>query len=68
MKIVVDRQRCVGNGVCESMAPKFFEVGSDGFLTILGASPDEADLADIFYAVGSCPARAIKAEGEQGEW
>jgi ferredoxin len=35
VKVGVDRDRCVGSGTCEALAPDVFEVGDDGVLTLL---------------------------------
>jgi ferredoxin len=59
MKIIVDQGRCTGIGICESIAPGFFEVGDDGALTLIRADFAEDDRADIEEAVRSCPAAAL---------
>jgi ferredoxin len=59
MKISVDADRCTGIGLCESVAPGFFEVGDDGALTLLRDRFGEADRAAIEQAVQSCPAAAL---------
>ena len=35
MKITVDRVKCTGLGICESLAPNVFEVDDDGDLVLL---------------------------------
>ncbi|GAA0967622.1 hypothetical protein GCM10009555_011650 [Acrocarpospora macrocephala] len=62
MKIVIDRGRCTGIGICESVAPDHFEVDEDGTLQLisLGISEDERPLLE--EAVRSCPARALRLE------
>ena len=35
MRVVLDETRCSSLGMCESVAPAFFEVGDDGALTVL---------------------------------
>jgi ferredoxin len=65
MKIIVDENRCTGLGICESIAPEFFEVGDDGALVLLRSQFDEADRADIEEAVRSCPTLALSI-AEQG--
>ena len=47
MKIIVDENRCTGLGICESIAPGFFEVGDDGAMVLLRGQFGEADRADI---------------------
>ena len=59
MKIVADHDTCEGLGMCEAMAPDFFEVGSDDLVEIL-QQPEEADLADVEAATLACPVLALK--------
>lgn len=56
MRIVVDRGRCSGMGICESLAPEHFEVGDDGVMRLLR---EEADTVAARSAVGLCPARSL---------
>jgi ferredoxin len=59
MKIIVDENRCTGLGICESIAPEFFEVGDDGALVLLRSQFDQADRTDMEEAVRSCPTLAL---------
>ena len=43
-RIEVDRERCVGSGTCEMLAPDLFEVGDDGIVAVLRPELDGADL------------------------
>ena len=43
-RIEVDRERCVGSGTCEMLAPDLFEVGDDGMVAVLRPEPDGADV------------------------
>jgi ferredoxin len=61
MEIIVDRGRCTGIGICESVAPEYFEVDDDGKLTLV-ATPDELSRALVEEAVRSCPARALRLQ------
>jgi ferredoxin len=58
-RVVVDRDRCVGSGTCEALAPDVFEVDDDGVLALLRPEPGEARLPDVQDAVRSCPTRAL---------
>ncbi|MEP6631669.1 MAG: ferredoxin [Lapillicoccus sp.] len=40
VRIVVDRGRCSGMGICESLAPEHFEVGDDGVMRLLREEAD----------------------------
>ena len=59
MMVVVDRTRCSGIGICESIAPDFFEVGDDGALLLLREDFADGERPAIEDAVGSCPAAAL---------
>jgi ferredoxin len=65
MEIQVDRGRCTGIGICESIAPDFFEVDDDGALNLSRARFGEERLALMEEAVRSCPARALSIVGDQ---
>ena len=60
MKVVVDRGRCVGMGICESIDSTRLEVGHDGVMTISSERFDEADRAAVEEAVASCPAGSLR--------
>ena len=58
-RIEVDRDRCVGSGTCEALAPAVFEVDDDGVLAVVRAEPGEEELPDVRDAVAACPTRAL---------
>jgi len=58
-RVGVDRDRCVGSGTCEALAPAVFEVDDDGVLAVLRPEPGEDDLTDVQDAVTACPTRAL---------
>jgi ferredoxin len=58
-RVQVDRDRCVGSGVCESLAPEVFELDDDGVLQVHREEPGADDLDGVRDAVQSCPARAL---------
>ncbi|MGW5008455.1 ferredoxin [Streptomyces parvulus] len=63
MKIVADRDRCVGAGQCARIAPELFDQGQDdGLVVVLNAEPDESMLAEADEAVDLCPAGALSAD------
>lgn len=63
MKIVLDESKCSSLGMCESVAPEFFEVGDDGALTLLNPSPSAGKRALMEEAVAACPTAALRLEG-----
>jgi ferredoxin len=60
MRIEADRDKCDGLGMCEAMAPDFFEVGDDGTVVVLDERPGEEHRTDVAAAVDSCPVLALK--------
>ena len=67
LTIVVDRNRCTGIGICESVSPERFEVDDDGTLIVHDDLVTPDIRADIEDAVRSCPASALSlvARGEE---
>ncbi|MDT7799566.1 MAG: ferredoxin [Actinomycetota bacterium] len=60
MRIEADLGKCDGLGMCEAMAPGFFEVGDDGTVVVLDERPGEDHRQDVAAAVDSCPVLALK--------
>lgn len=61
MKIIVDRQRCDGNGVCMGIAPEVFDVDDDLYLHIAENIPEDLELrARVRQSITSCPILALK--------
>ena len=63
MRIVVDRDKCEGLGMCEAMAHEYFEVDDDDTMTVLDESPPEADRSKVHAAVEACPVLALSLVG-----
>ncbi|MCW2847224.1 MAG: fdx [Marmoricola sp.] len=59
MRIVVDRDKCEGLGMCEAMAHEFFELDDDDTMTVLDETPDEAHRSAVHAAVEACPVLAL---------
>jgi ferredoxin len=62
-RVVVDRDRCVGSGSCEALAPSVFEVDDDGVLALLRPEPADDELPEVRDAVQACPTRALTLAG-----
>jgi ferredoxin len=63
MRIVVDRDRCEGLGMCEAMAHTFFQVDDDEVMHVLDESPAEEHRRHVHAAVQSCPVLALTLTG-----
>ena len=64
MRVVVDRNQCEANGMCESLAPETFRVNDQDELEILAEVVSEAQIADVEAAVYRCPKQALRLEPE----
>lgn len=62
MKVQVDYQRCTGLGMCESLAPLFFEVNDNGDLELLRSDIADGEVAAVREAVAACPTEALRIE------
>ncbi|MCD6253452.1 MAG: ferredoxin [Thermotogae bacterium] len=58
-KVTVDKDACIGCGVCENLCPEVFKLGDDGKATTLVS---ESDLPCVQDAADSCPTSAISVE------
>ncbi|MEV0125703.1 ferredoxin [Streptomyces sp. NPDC050703] len=57
--IHVDRDRCVGAGMCALTAPGVFTQDDDGFSEVIPGREDGAGDPMVKEAVRACPVRAI---------
>ncbi|WP_040700147.1 ferredoxin [Nocardia vinacea] len=60
MKVTVDRTKCTGLGICESIAPGIFEVNDEGTLNLLQDDISDVDRQDTEKAVATCPTSALR--------
>jgi len=58
-KVSVDKDKCVGCGLCEQSCPEVFEVKDDGIAHVKANSCNSCDLKEI---ASQCPVEAIKVE------
>ncbi|HNV05436.1 MAG TPA: ferredoxin [Petrotogaceae bacterium] len=59
MKVFVDKDACIGCGVCENLCPDVFKVGDDGKAEAIAPQTDAPCAKD---AADSCPVQAISIE------
>jgi ferredoxin len=62
MRIVVDRSRCTGQAMCESVAPDIFRVAGEGQVNILVTVVPDGRLDEAEWAVSCCPNQALEVE------
>jgi len=60
MFVIVDRDRCTGLGICESISDDHFEIDDEGRLVLLREEFDEGERELIEEAVRSCPTAALR--------
>ncbi len=60
MKVMVDREGCIGCGVCAEICPEVFHIADDG-LSEVTAEPDGKEDA-VKEAAQSCPVEVIHIE------
>lgn len=63
MRVMVDRDRCEGLGMCEAMAHDYFELDDDDTMVVLEESPPESERSHVHAAVQACPVRALTILG-----
>ncbi len=61
LRIVIDRDRCVGSGNCLYWAPGTFDLGDDGISVVVDPAGDDEER--IRVAAEGCPTRAITIDG-----
>lgn len=61
MKVVVERDRCIGAGQCAMTAPAVFDQDDEEALVVLlDETPPAAELPAVRDAVERCPAAVIQ--------
>ncbi|OLR93713.1 ferredoxin [Actinokineospora bangkokensis] len=63
MKVVADKELCVGAGQCAMVAERVFtQDDSDGTVVVLKEVPDAGEEADARQAVLICPSGALSLD------
>lgn len=60
MKVRVDQEKCIGCGLCTSLAEAVFSFNDDGRADAGAVSPDDEEA--VQNAMASCPVEAIEEE------
>ena len=64
MKPVVDRDLCIGCGLCEDTCPEIFQVRDDGYAYVIDESPYPELYSCARDGCESCPVEAITLKDE----
>ncbi len=62
MRVVADRDVCIGAGMCVLTAPAVFDQGDDGLVEVLVDAPGESDAGAVREAVRLCPSGALRVD------
>ncbi|OBF11188.1 3-keto-5-aminohexanoate cleavage protein [Mycobacterium sp. 852002-10029_SCH5224772] len=62
VRVVVNRNRCMGWGVCYSHAPEIYQPDADGYCVVVKPHVDASLLEKAIEGAASCPERAIRVE------
>ena len=55
----IDKDLCIGCGMCMGTRPAVFNIGDDGKAEVIGSSDDEASIQE---AIANCPVGAISED------
>ncbi len=64
-KVIFDREKCVGAGICIDVAPKSFDIGTDQLTDLLDPPGDTLEV--LKKAEDECPMQAISVEIDTAE-
>lgn len=67
MKVIVDHDECIGDGICENICPEVFELRDDGLAYVLTFEETPEILEKIEESIDECPTSAISMEDEDDE-
>lgn len=62
MKVIIDKEKCIGCGSCVAVCPGVFEMTADGKAELVAGADLEANKEKITEAVAICPTEAITQE------
>lgn len=62
MKVIVDKNKCIGCGMCEGIEPNVFQIDDEGISKVICDDFTEIDMETIEEAIDDCPTNAISKE------
>ena len=62
MKAKVIEDKCIGCGQCEAVCDSVFQIGDEGFATVITDKIEEKLEDDVRMAASGCPTDAIEIE------
>jgi ferredoxin len=64
LRVVIDRERCIGSENCVASAPSVFRLDSEGKAVLL--DPTTVDFETLMLVAEICPTEAIVLEDDAG--
>lgn len=64
-KIIVDKDQCIGCGMCIQNNPEYFIFSDDGFAEAINIEVKNEDKKEILNRIDECPGQAIHIEETQ---
>ena len=62
MRVRVNAERCMGNGVCIGIAPEAFRIDDEGYAEVIVAHPEGELAVEVTQAARLCPTNAIEID------
>jgi ferredoxin len=62
MRLIVDRDKCIGSGMCTGIAPSFFKLDETGDLVVLMGVLSAQEVEPVQDAIDCCPVEALALE------
>jgi ferredoxin len=62
VKLIADRDACIGSGNCMMVSEELFDADDDGVVVLLAADVPESEEDHAREAVRLCPASALRLE------
>ena len=59
MRVEVDWDRCIGSGMCTTIAPALFDLDDDGAMIVVKDTPGPDEERSLQDAVACCPVNAL---------
>ena len=65
MKVVVNRDNCIGCGACEAICPDVFRLDDEGISTVFCDDFSKVNMDEVMEAVEGCPTSAIEKDDKK---
>ena len=62
VKIIFEREKCIGCGLCQNLCPKYWKMAEDGKAEFLGSKEELEEVECNQEAADSCPTQCIRIE------